>query len=347
MRRMLLPALWVLPIAAQTRIDLPSQTKRVDFTSATSTRPFKAGTTLPPNCTQGEMFFKTDAPAGANTYGCASPNVWSLQGSGALSCVDHGTSSDYACPLDPPIMVYTAGGSYSFRANTANDGGATINFNGMGPKTIVKQANKALAAGDIRAGQWVVLKYDGTNMQMLSPPGASATGGSPGGMDGQVQYNNGGDFAGIGKTGTGNVASTAGATATEHCAKFDANGNIVDAGGPCSAASAPITISTSGPVVVTNAGFYFNNAAGPLTYNLPAITADAIGGRYCFRNSAGRTGGITLQAPALTYIDKDGSNSTAGGKLASGGAAGDSACVVAMDTTHYVAFTGSGTWIRN
>ena len=336
-----------LPVAAQTRIDLPSQARRVDFTSATSTKPFRSGTTLPQSCTQGEMFFKTDAPAGANVYGCASPNAWSVQGNGPLSCVDNGSSSAYACPLDPPIGAYIAGASYFFRANTANTGGATINFNGLGAKTIVRRANQLLAAGDIQAGQWVMVTYDGMNMQMQSPAGLVGEGSAPGGSEGQVQYNHGGTFAGIGKTGTGNVASTAGTSEPEHCAKFDASGNLTDAGGPCAVSYVPVTVSASGPVIVSNAGFYFSDSTGALTYNLPAITADDIGNRYCFRNATGRTGVIILQAPALTYIDKGGSNSRAGGTLTSGGAAGDSACVVAVSTTQYVSFTGSGTWIKN
>ena len=43
-----------------------------------------------------------------------------------------------------------------------------MNFNALGAKTIVKQHNLALAANDIQAGQWVIVTYDGTNMQMQS-----------------------------------------------------------------------------------------------------------------------------------------------------------------------------------
>jgi hypothetical protein len=56
-------------------------------------------------------------------------------------------------------------------ANTANTGAATINFNSLGAKTIVKVAGgitTTLADNDIRSGQWVEVVYDGTNMQMQS-----------------------------------------------------------------------------------------------------------------------------------------------------------------------------------
>lgn len=84
-------ALTVWMAAAQTQIDLRTQAKRVDFTAATSTRPIKTGTELPATCAAGEMFFKTDAPGGANVYGCAEANQWSLQ-SGKLTVASEGTT---------------------------------------------------------------------------------------------------------------------------------------------------------------------------------------------------------------------------------------------------------------
>ena len=75
-------ALGLLGLAAeaQTQIDLRTQAKGVDFTAATSTKPMKTGTKLPGSCATGEMFFKTDAPAGNNVYACAAVNTWTPQG---------------------------------------------------------------------------------------------------------------------------------------------------------------------------------------------------------------------------------------------------------------------------
>ena len=63
----------------QTLVDLKTQTKSVDFTGATSTKPFQAGTALPATCTVGQAFFQTNAPAGANLYTCTALNAWTLQ----------------------------------------------------------------------------------------------------------------------------------------------------------------------------------------------------------------------------------------------------------------------------
>src|SRR5690242_1035959 len=68
-------------VLAQTQIDLRTQAKRVDFSNAGSTKPSKTGTDLPPTCTVGETFLKTDAAPGANWYVCTAADLWTVQGS--------------------------------------------------------------------------------------------------------------------------------------------------------------------------------------------------------------------------------------------------------------------------
>ena len=65
---------------AQTRVDLRTQGKSVDFSSANSTLPSKTGTQLPATCPVGATFVKTDAPPGQNWYVCTSANLWTAQG---------------------------------------------------------------------------------------------------------------------------------------------------------------------------------------------------------------------------------------------------------------------------
>lgn len=362
--------LLALAAGAQTQIDLRTQAKGVDFTAATSTKPMKTGAALPARCSTGELFFKTDAPAGANVYACSAANIWSVQGAqtvqsggvvvgtrattnfstgpgllslasdtgssidmlwaldtavnqtqageqsgAALWCASNGGSvSAYACALTPTASAYTAGmtlhwrpdvngaggpttlnvdtlgatpvkladgtsdpgpsdiltgrlydiwydggnfrlapttaaavgalgdtgtngvlyrsepgaasaatadqmsgpffcldtastaGAYAcnltpaigqynigttywFRAGTANSGAATANFNSLGAKPIKKRSNVDPVSGDIAAGQWVMLTYDGTNMQMLSqtaaPSGVSSVFGRAGAVSAQ------------------------------------------------------------------------------------------------------------------------------------------------------------------
>lgn len=86
-------------------------------------------------------------------------------------CADAGASDTYSCNMAPALQAYVSGACYTFKANTANTGAASINFNGLGAKTIVKVAGgiaTTLADNDIRAGQYVNICYDGTNMEMQS-----------------------------------------------------------------------------------------------------------------------------------------------------------------------------------
>lgn len=88
---------------------------------------------------------------------------------------DAGSNDTYVATLSPAPAAYITGEHYRFKANTANTGACTINFNGLGAKAIKKAAGGIttdLADNDIRAGQWVDLVYDGTNMQMQSLLGA-------------------------------------------------------------------------------------------------------------------------------------------------------------------------------
>ncbi len=70
---------------AQTRIDLASQGRNVNFADATSTIPLKVGTALPPTCKTGELFFLTTAVGGNNIFGCIAANVWSPEGASNAS----------------------------------------------------------------------------------------------------------------------------------------------------------------------------------------------------------------------------------------------------------------------
>jgi hypothetical protein len=68
-------------VLGQTKIDLRTQTKSVDFSGASATKPAQMGASLPASCGQGEFFFLTSAPSGQNVYGCPVANTWAVEGS--------------------------------------------------------------------------------------------------------------------------------------------------------------------------------------------------------------------------------------------------------------------------
>ncbi len=59
---------------SQTQIDLPSQSKTVDFSGAERTKSFRIGSSLPLTCSQGETFLLI--PGENNFYACVAENVW-------------------------------------------------------------------------------------------------------------------------------------------------------------------------------------------------------------------------------------------------------------------------------
>lgn len=180
-------------------------------------------------------------------------------------CSDVGASDAYVCSLSPAITTYVTGVHYRFLANTANIGSATINLNSLGVKTIKKAVGGVttdLADNDIRAGQWVDVVYDGTNMQMQSLLGnASAGGGATIASTSSVIK---GDGAGNG------IAATAGTdyttpsstevmtnktmTTPKIASVRDANGNVfIDSSSTASAVDS-VTITnaaTANPATVT------------------------------------------------------------------------------------------------
>jgi len=107
MLRMFPIVFWGLTLAAQTQIDLRTQAKNVDFSTASSTRPMALGIALPVTCATGAMFFKTSAPAGENLYGCTAANTWTLQSGISLGSCQLNSSSQLVTCTDSNHNVYT------------------------------------------------------------------------------------------------------------------------------------------------------------------------------------------------------------------------------------------------
>jgi hypothetical protein len=114
--------------------------------------------TTPITCLNNEEFI--------NQYQGAASTPESLKN--LIYAQDGGSSDDYAVSLDPAPVEYVAGMLVAFKANTANTGASTLNVNNLGAKAIKKNGNEDLADGDIKAGQVVVVVYDGTNFQLVS-----------------------------------------------------------------------------------------------------------------------------------------------------------------------------------
>ena len=83
--------------------------------------------------------------------------------------VPSGTASGtntYAATISN-VTGYNTNDGFIIKFTNSNTGTATLNINGLGAKSIFKSVNVALSSGDIKAGQELVVVYDGTNFQAI------------------------------------------------------------------------------------------------------------------------------------------------------------------------------------
>lgn len=77
----------------------------------------------------------------------------------------------YGFTLSPAPSSHEEGLIVAFKADSQNAGAVDINPNSLGAKDLLKLGTAELQAGDIRTGQIVIARYDGTAYQMLNPSG--------------------------------------------------------------------------------------------------------------------------------------------------------------------------------
>lgn len=228
----LLVSLGTTATFGQTLIDLRTQAKSVDFSAANTTKPFKSGTVLPSTCSVGEMFYKTDATAGNNLYGCTALNSWTLQGGGS--------SGGVSVPqlIGNLGRILTTDGVQLFWTNPLGDISGTlagIVVNGLQGRTVAPTTPSS--------GQ--VLAWNASTSRWEPTTGAGGTGGvgatGPQGATGATGPQGPVGPAGPqGPAGTGGTGSGGGASAAAQLTDFlvtKTNAATLSVGANCSAAT--------------------------------------------------------------------------------------------------------------
>jgi len=208
------------------------------------------------------------------------------------------------------------------------------------------------AGGSTQAGVWRLTGTPVTGTGTTALPMAYLNAGAA-----PTTFNTNGTFFGVNANSgfTGNMLDfhvNGGASV----ASLDYQGNLLVTGILDGVAPITITTGTTANLGTTNSsGYTFNQEATAgtgVTYTLPATVT---GKQYCVQNS-GTTGvvnigALTVYPPASSFVILNGVVNTVGGGgthgVVSGGAAGDSACFVAIDSTHWAVFPGKGTWSEN
>ncbi len=117
-------AVGVSGLVAQTKVDLRTQSKSVDFTGATLTKPARSASSLPGTCTAGEMFYLN----GAGMYYCPTTNNWAK-----LETVSGTTVSGDCARFDANGNVVdggaACGGGPNFQQSFTNATSVTLTHN--------------------------------------------------------------------------------------------------------------------------------------------------------------------------------------------------------------------------
>jgi hypothetical protein len=160
LRIALLPVTVALACYGQTTlINLATQGKNIDFTAAPFTRPVKTGTALPATCSPGDLFFKSDAPAGQNLYACTAVNTWVPQSSSAPAGLgDPGSNG---------IVVRTG-------VNTTSAVGAPVGAI-VGTSAAQTLTNKSIDASQIDTGTLSAARLPAFSGDVSTSAGSSAT----------------------------------------------------------------------------------------------------------------------------------------------------------------------------
>lgn len=86
-----------------------------------------------------------------------------------------GTSTAYTLTLTPPLPSLTTGLMVGVKLHTTNGTTPTLAVNGLAATNITKNGGNSLASGDFATGAQLLLRYDGTNFEII---GTVASGGS-------------------------------------------------------------------------------------------------------------------------------------------------------------------------
>jgi hypothetical protein len=215
---------------------------------------------------------------------------------GSIQCNDTSASATaYTCTTTPSIAALTKGDLFMFTGiNQNNSGAATLAIDGLSPVAIKKYQTTALASGDLQANAAVLLRYDGTNLELDTignPPSGSGT---------------------VTVVGAGNLTSTAlvtgGGTTTlqtpSATSTLDTSGNLaVAAGGSLGSADTGSPKFTFATNKITanqplNIGVTSNQMVFGTTTNLTTVTFPA------------SSGAVTLTAPNVTTLLLGGNSDT-------------------------------------
>ncbi len=96
----------------------------------------------------------------------SSPSQLQVQAGTILYAASTSAANTYTATLSPSPSTIPTGMQIRINFTNANTSSATLNINGLGAKSILREDGSALVAGDINAGTIVDLEYNGTHWRL-------------------------------------------------------------------------------------------------------------------------------------------------------------------------------------
>jgi hypothetical protein len=130
----------------------------------------------------GQVFFKNAAPD-IGPYYCDENDDWQpMAGGGSGGTVDpaalksalwclaaSASGTTYTCSTTNSSAL-SIGQTYLLGADVANTGNVTFNINGLGAKSVLWPGGDQFASGEVGAGAFILVVYNGTSLEALNAP---------------------------------------------------------------------------------------------------------------------------------------------------------------------------------
>lgn len=88
----------------------------------------------------------------------------------AVTASDTGAANAYVLTPSPVLIAYVASMLVLLKPANSNTAASTININGLGAKAIQRVDGSAVTAGELAAGSYYLLAYNGTAFNLVSGP---------------------------------------------------------------------------------------------------------------------------------------------------------------------------------
>ena len=118
---------------------------------------------------QGGITYKETITQLQTLLGLSTVTTTGVQNQSYSYAADSGAADAYAATMSPAILNYVAGQRFDVLISNTNTTASTLNINGLGTKSILRNDGTSLVGGDLIAGMIASFEYNGTAFELINP----------------------------------------------------------------------------------------------------------------------------------------------------------------------------------